>query len=1039
MQFDSPLKGSSLFVNDVLGRSPDYGTQGFSVNLPRNRAAAYRVYHEMKTDFADRRTRMLAFKLTVYNINIDMLTHLVVKFETDITGQIEQSYSLQSALPMPNIFYADDWFHFFCFVCWLGMQVFLVLVEVSEFRELGFKTYFDDVWNKFEISHTVVTIVFLERLFHYQAVSLRLPSSLGRGLTATPVDIVAPNGTLQLVAQMYGTVDVEELVDGYYDLQVWLGLVLMFAILKLFKYMRLTRGLTLLWRVLNLAVWSMTAFAFVMCMLAIGFGLFAMLMFGYNIRNFHNLSSTLFTLQRMAFGDLAYVSYDEMKRASAGVVAPLFVVAFLLVLILITMNMFIVILLDYYEIARDEDAQYYKDEKKLLEACKKRTPFTALSRVSYSIPELFSEFWHFIFPTWHVESMSLGGLFCYRPDDGSATHGPFRFRCASALRRSGDIGPSTMVWLMKATAVQAYDAKEPGELSFVHGQVIIVTRQRVTKHLAGLGHTLQDGHWEGYVASAPEYVGTFPAEAVKQIWRPLAECFSEMAVEGEVMAPAMQQGGTVRLCFNEIRRSLNADRDTSSTIIHNLVNFEHSLNQFVHEKAALVSETAEKITQLARDEIQFTRVEMRGVSSTPMRSASGGLQPTMGLDSPAPVDNDDTRPWSRPNPKPDKDFDEDEVIETAFEQGDASFEDGQADLSTAADDEFLRDSSRLQRPTPGLELNWTEVDAAEFKTITEVGADGTLRIVFRAPIPILRGTEEQRRAASSCPFASSVGLHFVSSKVGLPVLLGRIEPASLAGSAAAHTPQLQTGMELKAVLGNLETKMALGSGAAVSMTELAEIRPLELRLGPATSQVSMDHINQSQGVRSVRLLHSGSLVSHSLTAPGSPEIRREDLHLETDPLVGASSVFTMKHCPRVTTRLRVHPTKQSVAATILLGGGPRTLLRYLHPGEAIQLHEPSSTKKLDAVLEFVKRDEAIYPKVIDTKKFMAYQEMKEEIVTFRVRKLRSWELWKAEGGQIEATTPMRHEVSADGDISQVHDAVVTLDLQEQCASYPLAM
>eukprot|EP01047_Picozoa_sp_COSAG01_P098341 COSAG01_NODE_28542_length_658_cov_2.955277_1_plen_75_part_10 len=53
------------------------------------------------------------------------------------------------------------------------------------------------------------------------------PRALSRRRPRQPAHTRRP-AHLQLVAQMYGTVDVEELVDGYYDLQVWLGLVLMF-------------------------------------------------------------------------------------------------------------------------------------------------------------------------------------------------------------------------------------------------------------------------------------------------------------------------------------------------------------------------------------------------------------------------------------------------------------------------------------------------------------------------------------------------------------------------------------------------------------------------------------------------------------------------------------------------------------------------------------------------------------------------------------------------------------------------------------------
>ena len=128
--------------------------------------------------------------------------------------------------------------------------------------------------------------------------------------------------------------------------------------------------------------------------------------------------------------------------------------------------MFIVILLDYYEKARDENLKFEKDQAQVYAELRRKDPFTKLHKVSHSLPELIAEAWHFIFPRWHIQAHAVGGLFCYRPSDGSPVQGPFRYRCAQALHHSREITDETSVWLMQVVASSDYTAQGEGELSF---------------------------------------------------------------------------------------------------------------------------------------------------------------------------------------------------------------------------------------------------------------------------------------------------------------------------------------------------------------------------------------------------------------------------------------------------------------------------------------------------------------------------------------------------------------------------------------------
>lgn len=67
---------------------------------------------------------------------------------------------------------------------------------------------------------------------------------------------------------------------------------------------------------LDLAFWNIVSFTVVLIIIFFAFSVFCMLIFGYHMREFHNLGDTTMTLLKMAIGELSEADYDEMKKAS---------------------------------------------------------------------------------------------------------------------------------------------------------------------------------------------------------------------------------------------------------------------------------------------------------------------------------------------------------------------------------------------------------------------------------------------------------------------------------------------------------------------------------------------------------------------------------------------------------------------------------------------------------------------------------------------------------------------------------------------------
>lgn len=125
------------------------------------------------------------------------------------------------------------------------------------------------------------------------------------------------------------------------------------------QYMNFSDNLSFVFKVVSRAKTELLGFMFVYFLIILCFAFLASTLFGYEMREFHNLASAIMSLVRLSVGLLDF-DYDVMKTAEAFW-APIFLTLFVFVAMLTVVNLFISILSEYYDQVNTETAQWNDD------------------------------------------------------------------------------------------------------------------------------------------------------------------------------------------------------------------------------------------------------------------------------------------------------------------------------------------------------------------------------------------------------------------------------------------------------------------------------------------------------------------------------------------------------------------------------------------------------------------------------------------------------------------------------------------------------
>ena len=142
------------------------------------------------------------------------------------------------------------------------------------------------------------------------------------------------------------------------------GLFGFVIILKLLKFIRVTSSMDILWRTLAIAITDLLSFFVTLVILVLSFAFLSVWIFGYRMPKYHNVNSAGIQWMLTAVGE---GDYDYAETLEASVFAgPLFLL-FVLFVCIFAMNVFIAILSEAYEMAKEQERRW-KHQRNIIRA-----------------------------------------------------------------------------------------------------------------------------------------------------------------------------------------------------------------------------------------------------------------------------------------------------------------------------------------------------------------------------------------------------------------------------------------------------------------------------------------------------------------------------------------------------------------------------------------------------------------------------------------------------------------------------------------------
>ena len=384
--FKSEMKGNAEFVDDFWGRIPSFGYSGYSAELPRERTDAVAALQELKrSNFIDAQTRGLSVSFTLHNPNQRYLIVVSLSFYIQPSGHVDSYPRISTVQSMSKMFWnVKPWRSSFMefdkrfYMGWYPVAVWALLlivfacIEIVKLLPRGIH-YFKDIWNLFEVGFIFSLVQVLSKMSNLISVSERAQE------------------TLTLCRERDRMCDMMPLRRAFRSLLIPTAFASMLAVLKFFKFMKMSHRMNMLWRVLELAVFDLLSYIVMLMMVVLAFAVFATNAFGFQVKQFHNFATSFLSLLYWAVGDFSVVEYAEIKAAQPFL-APIFFFTYVMLVTLITINMFVSILSDFYNSVRQERTQFEEAEANL-------------SLGTHGFAQVLEKAWYMSIPSYQLEEV----------------------------------------------------------------------------------------------------------------------------------------------------------------------------------------------------------------------------------------------------------------------------------------------------------------------------------------------------------------------------------------------------------------------------------------------------------------------------------------------------------------------------------------------------------------------------------------------------------------------------------------------------------
>ncbi|KAL4087281.1 hypothetical protein PRIC1_013178 [Phytophthora ramorum] len=226
---------------------------------------------------------------------------------------------------------------------WVALLLFFItycIGEATEMSTMGAATYLgSDMWNLFELTHLVVLAGMLSYMVHYYIASSNFALHLEELREGRGVEELSHSNSQELLTVFQQLSDLASLGSAI-------------SLLKVFKFLRMNSTLNLLWRVLGMAMRDLMGFLVIFNLIFLGYSAMGSYAFGFALEEYSTISKSYGTCFQMLAGEM---DYARLRQANPRV-APLFIGTFVVLVFQILVNMFVAILSEYYEVAKNDES-----------------------------------------------------------------------------------------------------------------------------------------------------------------------------------------------------------------------------------------------------------------------------------------------------------------------------------------------------------------------------------------------------------------------------------------------------------------------------------------------------------------------------------------------------------------------------------------------------------------------------------------------------------------------------------------------------------
>lgn len=317
-------------VQGLYGWGPaSYGTGGYATELPTwNAAAANATLSALETGgWISAATRAVVTDVTLYNPSGSFLSVARLQFELLPTGLGLVSWRFWT---FPVTVGSSTW----RLVAEILYVAFLFIHLQKALRQMFWTRPFYAYWLKLtnfsDFALIVMTLLLVPYwlLFHSQA---NLDSINQRIIAAGHLDLV-------------------DVGRAHTRMLAAAGLTGLIGAVRMFKYLSLSRKVSVLWLTLGRAAPLLFAFFIGFSLLVMAFGFLSLMLFGTTLPEFHSFGAATSTLLRMSLGELSYGSLSQSQPE----LAPLYISAFVFLIYLVSLNLIVSIILQAFSEVNEE-------------------------------------------------------------------------------------------------------------------------------------------------------------------------------------------------------------------------------------------------------------------------------------------------------------------------------------------------------------------------------------------------------------------------------------------------------------------------------------------------------------------------------------------------------------------------------------------------------------------------------------------------------------------------------------------------------------